>query len=121
MDLELIPLLYSLKLGYEDNDIYIDELKKTPKNISWQYAFRHPLDTNIIGACIFDVDESTGIKIYKSFFILSVKELKKIVPNCPFVYRFEFIEEVKEDVVVVETMDLDSGIHLNVPYMGIVK
>ena len=62
MNSNLIPLLYPLQPGFMDADQWIDQLLNNPATINWQAAFRHSLDTDTVGACIFDVDQNTGFK-----------------------------------------------------------
>ena len=66
MNSNLIPLLYPLQPGFMDADQWIDQLLNSPATINWQAAFRHSLDTDTVGACIFDVDQNTGCLLYTS-------------------------------------------------------
>lgn len=108
MNSNLIPLLYTLQPGYKDADQWIDQLLNSPDTINWQAAFRYSLDTDKVGACIFDVDQNTGLKVYFKFFTLKVDRMKKVVPGKPYVYQFEYDAAYEsEDIMVMEALNLD--------------
>ncbi len=106
MNSNLIPLLYTLQPGFMDADQWIDQLLNSPATINWQAAFRHSLDTDTVGACIFDVDQNTGFKVYEKFFTLKVNRINKVIPGKPYVYQFEYDSTVEEDVIVMEVKEL---------------
>jgi len=116
----IIPLLYSLQRGCLDADQWIDQLLNRPYTIDWQGAFTHPLPSDRVGACIFDVDPNTGLKVYEEFFTLKVHRINKIVPRYPYVYRYEYDAIIDEDVMVVDTIDLKRNKPL-FPLMLILK
>ena len=109
MNSNLIPLLYTLQPGYKDADKWIDQLLNLPDTINWQAAFRHSLDADKVGACIFDVDQNTGLMVYEKFFILKVDRIQKVVPGKPYVYQFEYDAAVEEDVMVMDVMNSDGS------------
>jgi hypothetical protein len=121
MNSNLMPLLYPLQPGYKDADQWIDQLLNRPDTINWQCAFTHPLGSDKVGACIFDVNPNIGLKVYEKFFTLNVKSLKKIVPGKPYVYEFEYDTTYEpEDVVVMEALNLEIADPLSLQ-MAILK
>jgi len=109
MNSNLIPLLYHLQPGFMDADQWIDQLLNSPATINWQAAFRYSLDTDTVGACIFDVDQNTGFKVYEKFFILKVNRINKVIPGNPYVYQFEYDSTVEEDVIVMDVTNSDGS------------
>lgn len=110
MNSNLIPLLCNLQPGYKDADQWIDQLLNRPDSINWQVAFRYSLDADKVGACIFDVDQNTGFKVYEKFFTLKVKSINKVVPGKPYVYEFECDSTYEpEDVMVNSVYDSDGN------------
>jgi hypothetical protein len=108
MNSNLLPLLYPLQPGYKDADHWIDQLLNRPDTINWQAAFTHSLNAEKIGACIFDVDQNTGLKVYEEFFTLKVHRIKKVIPGKPYVYQFEYDTTYEsEDIMVMEALNLD--------------
>lgn len=106
----LIPLLYPLQPGYKDADQWIDQLLNRPDTINWLAAFRHSLDADKVGACIFDVDQNTGFKVYEKFFTLNVKSINKVVPGKPYVYEFEYDSAyVPVDVMLMDAINSDGS------------
>jgi len=105
----LIPLLYTLQPGYKDADKWIDQLLNRPDTINWQAAFRYSLNTDKVGACVFDVDQNTGFKVYEKFFTFKVDRIKKVIPGKPYVYQFEYDATVEEDVIVMDAINLDGS------------
>ncbi len=120
MNSNLIPLLYPLQPGFMDADQWIDQLLNSPATINWQAAFSHSLDTDKVGACIFVVDENTGLKVYVKFFTLKVDRIKKVVPGKPYAYQFEYDATVMEDVIVMDVINSD-GSRPFFPKMAILK
>lgn len=107
MNSNLIPLLYPLQPGFMDADQWIDQLINRPDTINWQAAFRHSLDADKVGACIFDVDQDIGFKVYEKFFTLKVDRIKKVVPGKPYVYQFEYKATYEpEEIMVMEAIEL---------------
>jgi hypothetical protein len=105
MNSNLIPLLYPLQPGFMDADQWIDQLLNRPDTINWQAAYRYSLDTDEVGACIFDVN--TGFKVYEKFFTFKVDRMKKVVPGKPYVYQFEYKATYKpEEIMVLEALEL---------------
>jgi len=110
MNSNLIPLLYPLQPGYKDADQWIDQLLNNPETINWQAAFTHSLDGKKIGACIFDVDRNTGIRVFEKFFTLKVDRMKKVVPGKPYLYQFEYDTTYEpEDVMVIDVINSDGS------------
>ena len=117
----LIPLLYPLQPGYKDADQWIDQLVNRPNTINWQYAFPHPIGSDRVGACIFNVDQNTGLKVHVKFFTLKVKSINKIVPGKPYVYEFKYDAAYEpEDVMVMDLINSD-GSRPFFPMMTILK
>ena len=113
MNSVFIPLLYPLQPGYKDADQWIDQLLNRPNTINWQYAFRQPLITDKISACIYDFDQNAGVKVYQKFFTLKVTRINRAVPGYPFVYLFEYYDaHDPEDIMVMEIMNSDGTIPL---------
>lgn len=110
MNSNLMPLLYPLQPGYKDADTWIDQLLNRPDTINWQCAFNHPIGSDKVGACIFDLDQNTGLKVYEKFFTLKVKSINKVVPGKPYVYEFEYDSTYEpEDVMVNAVYDSDGN------------
>lgn len=104
-----MPMLYSLQPGYKDADKWIDQLLNRPATINWQYAFTHPLGSDKVGACIFDLDKNSGLKVYEKFFTLKVKSINKIVPGKPYVYEFEYDATYEPEDVIVGSLYDSNG------------
>jgi len=109
MNSNLMPLLYPLQPGYKDADQWIDQLLNRPDTINWQAAFANSLDAEKIGACIFDVDRNTGLKVYDKFFTLKVKSINKVVPGKPYVYEFEYDATYEPEDVIVSSLYDSNG------------
>lgn len=110
MNSNLMPLLYPLQPGYKDADMWIDQLLNRPDTINWQCAFTHPIGSDKVGACIFDLDQNTGLKVYEKFFTLKIKSINKIVPGKPYVYEFEYDATYEpEDVMLMDAINSDGS------------
>lgn len=110
MNSNLIPLLYPLQPGYKDADQWIDQLLNSPNTINWQAAFTHPICSDKVGACIFDVDPNTGVKVYHKFFTLNVRSINKVVTGKPYVYVFDYDATYEpKDVMVVDIINSDGS------------
>lgn len=117
----LMPLIYTLQPGYHDADKWIDQLLNKPDAINWQAAFTFSIDNEKVGACIFDVDQKTGVKVYERFFTLKVDRMKKVVPGMPYVYQFEYDATYEpEDVMVMDVINSD-GTSPFFPRMAVLK
>ncbi len=121
MNSPLVPLIYTLQPGYHDADQWIDQLLNKPETINWQAAFTDSIDSEMVGACIFDVDPNTGLKVYEKFFTLNVDKMKKVVPGMPYVYQFEYNSTYEpEDVMVMDVINSDGRRPFR-PQMAILK
>ena len=117
----LIPLIYTLQPGYHDADKWINQLLNKPDTINWQAAFTYSFDTEMVGACIFDVDQKTGLMVYEKFFTLKMDRMKKVVPGKPYVYEFEYDATYEpEDVMVMDVINSDGSRPFD-PQMVILK
>ena len=104
-----MPLIYTLQPGYHDADKWIDQLLNKSDTINWQAAFTYSIDTEKVGACIFDVDQKTGLMVYERFFTLNADRMKKVIRGMPFVYQFEYDTTYEpEDVMVMDVINSDG-------------
>ncbi len=109
MNSQPIPLLYPLQPGYMDADQFIDQLLTKPETIEWKVALQSKLQSELIGACIFDVN-SYGAKYFVKFFTLSCNLLKSALPGYPYVYEFRYKNSYgPDDVTVIEKRGFSSG------------
>lgn len=115
-----MPLLYPLQPGYKNDDQWIDQLLNRPNTINWQSAFAYPIGFDKVGACIFNIDPMSGIKVYDKFFKFNVRSINKVVPGMPYVYEFEYDSIVVEAVFVMDVINSD-GSRPFFPMMTILK